>query len=168
MNRSKPIEPANGRPFLWKIVKWTWIVGTFDLISAIMLTLLNGNGTAKMLRYIASGIFGDMAFSEGTIFIFLGLLFHYLIAFFWTFLLLKTYPMIKRLMKHVALIGIMYGLFVWTIMNLLVLPLSHVPQGTFSPRSAIVGMLVLMSMIGLPLAFIADGYYGTTKPTEAE
>lgn len=167
MDPSKPIAIENRKPSFKKIVSIALIVGTFDILAAMILTLLHGNGPVKMLRYIASGVFGNAAFSGGAIFAFLGLLFHYLIAFFWTVLFFRSYPMVRRAIKSVTLLGIAYGLFVWGAMNLVVLPLSHAFQGPFTMISTMTGVLILIAMIGMPLSFIADRFYSdTNKPSE--
>lgn len=163
MNPSKPIEIENRKPSFKKIVPAALIVGTLDILAAMILTLFHGNGPIKMLRYIASGVFGNEAFSGGAIFTFLGLLFHYLIAFFWTVLFFRTYPTIRRAIKNVVLAGIAYGLFVWGAMNLVVLPLSNAFQGPLALASTITGILILTVAIGLPLSLLANKYYETTN-----
>jgi hypothetical protein len=47
-----------------------------------------------------------------------------------------------------------YGIVVWFVMNMIVLPLSNVRQGPFNLFQAIVGAVILMFCIGLPIAMI--------------
>lgn len=163
MNPSKPIEIENKKPTLKKIASSALIVGTFDILAAIVLALSQGHEPVKMLRYIASGVFGEMAFSGDAIFPFAGLLFHYLIAFFWTCLFFIFYKRIRKWTKNVIMVGFVYGLFVWGAMNLVVLPLSNAFHGPLTIASTITGLLILIGMIGLPLSFIADKYYKRGK-----
>jgi hypothetical protein len=47
-----------------------------------------------------------------------------------------------------------YGVLVWAVMNLVVLPLSRVRRGPFQPGQAAVAVAILILCIGLPLAGI--------------
>ena len=135
------------------------IAGTLDLIGAIVSsTILNQKIPYKIFHYIASGIFGKEAFAGGTVMVFWGLLFHYIIAYSFTFLYFWLYPKIGFLAMNRVLSGILYGAFVWVIMNRVIVPLSNVPTGPFNLTQALVGMVVLMLMIGLPVATGAAKY----------
>ncbi|WP_318345118.1 DUF1440 domain-containing protein [Flagellimonas baculiformis] len=159
MNPYKPVDTQNRKPSFKKITSIALLVGTLDILAAMVITLLHGNGPIKMLRYIASGAFGNLAFSGGEIFTFLGLLFHYSLAFLWTILFFRAYPFLRKVIKSVLLLGIAYGLFVWGVMNLLVLPISKAFQGPFTMVSTLTGILVLMVTMGLPLSCIANRFY---------
>ena len=154
------IQYQSPKSNLPKTLIWSaLLVGTLDILAAIVQSYLLGSTPSKMLRYIASGIFGSEAFSGGDIFVFFGLVFHYITALIWTILLFKLYPKIKKMVKKSIPIGFAYGLLIWTVMNHIVLPLSHVPQGSFSIISAMTGILILTGAIGLPLSFIFNNYY---------
>lgn len=133
------------------------LVGTLDILAASIQFYLNtGNGPAPVLKFIASGVFGPEAFSGGKSMVFYGLLFHYLIAFGFTlffFILSIAFPSI---LKFKVITGILYGVFVWMVMNLLVLPFSNTPKSEFNWISAGIGILILIVCVGLPLSFIAS------------
>ncbi len=154
----------NGRRGLKAIVTAALLVGTLDLIFAVLLTLLSGGTFMKLCQYIASGIFGTDAFQGGTKMVMAGVLFHYLIAAGWTMLFFVLYPFMKTFMKLPLLIGVVYGCFIWAVMNLVVLPLSNVPESPFDYGRALTGMLVLILAIGLPLAFMAGRVWSEGKP----
>lgn len=136
------------------------IAGTLDLIGAIVSsTILNQKIPYKIFHYIASGIFGKEAFAGGGMMVFLGVLFHYLIAYTFTILYFWIYPKIGFLAINQVLSSILYGAFVWVIMNLVVVPLSNVITGPFNLTQALVGMAVLMLMIGLPVASGSTKFY---------
>ncbi|HMR91374.1 MAG TPA: hypothetical protein PKC69_03625, partial [Chitinophagaceae bacterium] len=109
--------------------------------------------------FIASGVFGPSAFSGGAVMIVAGLLLHYLVAFLFTvffFFLCKRWQLLSR---SWIVTGIVYGIFIWVVMNLVVVPLSRVPAmppGTVWNK--ITAALILITMIGLPLAYIAHRY----------
>jgi uncharacterized membrane protein YagU involved in acid resistance len=61
---------------------------------------------------------------------------------------------VGALRRRPIVAGLAYGVVVWLVMNLVVLPLSAVRQGPFNPAQAAVGMAMLMCCIGLPIALI--------------
>ncbi|MFZ2905765.1 MAG: hypothetical protein WAZ98_06135 [Cyclobacteriaceae bacterium] len=138
------------------------IVGTLDITAAIIQTLIAGGDPMKMLQFIASGVFGREAFEGGTIYSFYGLFFHYCIATGWTILFFLIYPKLKTTLKNTGTIGVVYGLFVWLMMNRVVLPISNTPPIAFKISKALVSALVLIVAIGLPLSFLANKYYTRT------
>jgi len=137
------------------------IVGSLDLLLAFANAWWSSGMTpANVLRYVASGLMGEQAFSKADpIVIPIGLCIHYFIAFFWTTIFLFVYGSVKKLIHQKFIIGILYGLFVWIVMNLIVLPLTSVPPFELKWMSAIKGASILILAIGLPLAYLADRRY---------
>jgi hypothetical protein len=148
------------KPYYKVILLTGFIAGSLDLTGAIISsTIMNRKFPDKIFHYIASGVFGKEAFGGGNIMILWGILFHYIIAYTFTFFYFWIYPKIGFLHINRVASGIFYGAFVWVIMNRLIVPLSHVSTGPFNITQAIVGMVVLMLMIGLPIAINAHKYY---------
>lgn len=148
------------KPYYKVILLTGFIAGSLDLTGAIIsATIMNRKFPSKIFHYISSGVFGKGAFSGGNIMILWGLLFHYIIAYAFTFFYFWIYPKIGFLAINRITSGLLYGAFVWLIMSRIIVPLSKVPQGPFNISQAIVGMVVLMLMIGLPIAFNAHKYY---------
>lgn len=148
------------KPFYKVILLTGFIAGSLDLTGAIIsATIMNQKFPGKIFHYIASGIFGKEAFSGGNVMILWGILFHYIIAYTFTFFYFWIYPKVGFLHVNRVAAGLFYGAFVWVIMNIIVVPLSNVTTGPFNIVQAIVGMVVLMLMIGLPIAFNAHRYY---------
>jgi len=85
----------------------------------------------------------------------------HLIFFFWLF------PRTAILAKSRIITGIAYGIFVWAVMNLIVLPLSNTPPLTRNTGNVIKAILILIVMMGIPLSFIARKCY-SRKETEVE
>jgi hypothetical protein len=141
------------------------LVGGLDILSAFTdYYIATGRNPARVLKFIASGIFGKKALADGTSMIAAGLLFHFIIAFSFTIFFFWIYPKINVLSKNRIMTGIVYGIFIWTVMNLLVLPLSNVPPIPFKSSRIIKAMLILIVMIGLPLSFIAYNYFHKKRP----
>ncbi len=134
--------------------------GTLDILSAIVDSSIRFKITPiELFQFIASGVFGPKAFSGGIPVAAAGLLFHYFIASCWTVLFFLIIPKFKISTKYKIPVGLLYGVFVWLIMNLIVVPLSNVHKVKFTWSHTIMGMLYLMFMIGLPVSLMFYKYY---------
>jgi hypothetical protein len=108
----------------------------------------------RMPRGIASGLLGAKAFQGGTGTWILGLLLH----FFITVCAAAVYWLASRklefLKTHFFVCGLFYGIAVFLVMNLVVLPLSALPGpiGPFTVAGLYQGLLVHMFLVGLPIA----------------
>jgi len=144
------------------ILKAWLIAGTMDILSAFIKYLIEGKTQVEtILKYIASGILGKKAFAGGPGTAVLGLLLHYLIAFIFTITLFWLYGKMKLARFSPVLTGFLYGIFVWLVMNLAVVPNSKVPRATgpFNWTQALIGALILVACIGIPVSLIARKYY---------
>src|SRR4051812_13442704 len=104
-----------------KIIKAGVIVGTFDILAAFIYYFIKTRGNPlHVLKFIASGIFGKQAFSGGPLVMLSGLILHYMIAFSFTVFFFWLLRKIKMFSNHKVLSGIIYGLFIWAVMNLVV------------------------------------------------
>jgi hypothetical protein len=144
-----------------EIVKAGLIVGTLDISAAfIYFYIATGNKDVfTILRYIASAVFGKEALTGGAGMSIAGLIFHYLIAVSFTIFFFWLYRRVTFLSKNIVLTGIVYGLFIWAVMNLLVVPFSKIGSRPFNLRNASINALILIICIGIPLAFMADRFY---------
>jgi hypothetical protein len=143
------------------IIKAGLIAGTLDICAAMLSVYLRtGRGPEGIFRYIARGAFGDTAKTGGTEYIIAGILFHYLIAFGFTILFFLVYPKIKRWVSpYIIITGLIYGVMVWCIMNLIVVPSSNIGMGKFTFTSVTREMLILMFCIGLPVSLLSKKHY---------
>lgn len=140
------LSPAQSRLAL-PILAGGIIAGTFDLISALMTFGPNG------MRGVAAGLLGRSAFQGGTAAFVTGVLLHYLIAL----AIAATYCLASRrlpfLRSHFLTCGLFYGLGVWAVMTLVVLPLCALHlSGPYSWRGAATGIGFHMVLIGLPVS----------------
>jgi hypothetical protein len=150
------------------ILAATLIAGSLDIIAAFITAYIRGTQPIKVLYYIASGLFGrETAYNSGPGMAALGLALHYLIAFLFTLFLFFVYPSVKSFLKNKILIGFLYGIFVWAIMNKIVVPLSNTPPGKPTLQSMIIACAILIVCIGIPIAWIVDRFYSrrTIKAT---
>ena len=143
------------------IVLTGFIAGSLDITAAsIQYYIRTGNGPANVLRYVASGVFGKEAFTGGVPMAAWGLLFHYVIAFAFTLFFFWIYPKINLQSKNKIITGLVYGAFVWAVMNLVVIRLSNIPPPPpFDFSKVSIAMLILMFCIGLPISLLIGKYY---------
>ncbi|MDQ6762739.1 MAG: hypothetical protein M3015_08930 [Bacteroidota bacterium] len=146
-----------------KTFKAGLLVGTLDISAAFLQSFIKtGKGPAGVLKYIASGAFGNAAFSGGAGMIICGLLFHYIIAIFFTFFFFLIFAKLYSALKSKFLIALLYGVFMWAFMKFIVVPLSATPKFPFDWTNAVIGIAILIICISLPLSFIAYRYENLT------
>jgi len=158
----KPKTPRKRMNHLFsKIIKAGLIVGTLDIFSAFIHYLIKTGQRHPLdvLKFIASGIFGKEASSGGTAMILAGLILHYIIAFAFTIFFFWIFPKIKFFSKNKILTGAVYGIFIWVVMNLVVVPLSNIPHRPFNIVNVIINVIILIVCIGIPLSFMANTFY---------
>jgi hypothetical protein len=148
-----------------KILQAGLIVGTLDILSAFIYYYIKSGKTNFLVifKFIASGIFGKDAGDGGTGMILAGFILHYAIAFSFTIFFFWLYPKVNVMSKNRIVTGIVYGLFVWTLMNLVVVPLSNTVHRTMKLEGALINMGILIVCIGLPLSFMANTFYKRTS-----
>jgi hypothetical protein len=131
------------------IVIGGFAAGAFDLTSAF---ITFGWGVP---RAIASGLLGGSAFQGGVGTWILGVALHFLIAFSAAALYYVASWKLSFLKEHFLVCGLFYGIAVFLVMNLVILPLSAVPWkiGPFDLAGLIKGLMIHMFLIGLPISF---------------
>ena len=136
------------------------VAGTLDGLAAIIQFLTKGGKSPEVIfKYIASAAIGKKAMTGGIEMILLGIFFHFLIAFAFTVFFYWLYPHIKFLSWQPLLTGIIYGLFVWLIMNQVVIPLSKLKQAPFDISKAAVAAGILVVCVGIPISLLANKHY---------
>ena len=136
--------------------------------SSLALPILVGGGIAGLLdmttayisfgRYmpigIAGGFVGRAGLHRSAGQYILGLAIHYFIAFSAAAVYCLASRKLGFLRDHFFVCGLFYGIAVWMVMNLVVLPLSaYHAMGPYQYRPLVQGLLVHMFFIGLPIAF---------------
>jgi uncharacterized membrane protein YagU involved in acid resistance len=130
------------------------VAGALDCISAVI--FLGNMDFSGVWKYVASGYFGKDAFNGGKEMVAYGLLFHFLIAFSWAAVYYFVFRRIRFFTTQIILGGLLYGIIVWIVMNLVVLPFTNIPESTFTAIGVIKNMAILMLCIGLPISLITD------------
>jgi hypothetical protein len=136
------------------------IAGTLDILAACFSAYISsGTNALIVLQYIGSVFLGKESYTMGLTSAVLGLIMHYVIAYGWTILFFLFYPKLKILSGNKVVVGLLYGVFVWLMMNLVIFKLIGFGKGFFNPLQAVIGCGILMVCIGLPIAWDANKYY---------
>ncbi|MEP7237204.1 MAG: hypothetical protein ABI685_05055 [Ferruginibacter sp.] len=158
-NSHSPVDkPAGFR--ISTIIIAGLIAGILDICAACLYSYIKkGPGPAGILQYISNTVFGKAGIANQTLSAISGLLIHFSIAMLWAVIFFILYPRLKimRLNKIITAIG--YGLFVWIMMNMVIVPLWRNKAFVFKPEPALINAAILIVAIGMPLSFIAHKYY---------
>jgi len=134
------------------------VAGTLDIIAASLQTYIKGGEPIRMLKGIASGVFGPQAMSGSTMMAVWGLIFHFIIAISFTFFFFFLANQIPLLVKFPLPVAIVYGIFMWAFMKFIVLRLAF---PTWKPpvlKDAAIACAILIVCIGIPVALFAKRY----------
>jgi hypothetical protein len=129
------------------------VAGSLDLTSAF---IIYGSGVP---RVIAGGLLGPKAFQGGSATYVLGIGLHFFIAFSAAVVYYTASRRLEFLKEHALVCGLFYGIAVYLVMNLIVLPLSALhARDPLEFVELIRGLLVHMFCVGLPISFSVRRY----------
>lgn len=139
----------------------TLVAGSLDISAACLYyaVILHKTSATKILQSIASGTFGKAAYEEGLRTALIGLSLHFFIAFIFAALYFFMFPRLRFLRRNTILAGVVYGIFVWLVMNVIVLPITFNLAPVFAVTNVLPGVIILIIAIGLPVSFITRAYY---------
>jgi uncharacterized membrane protein YagU involved in acid resistance len=148
------------KPQAYRAIMWGGLIaGTLDILAAFISSGLRGVSPTRVLQAIASGLLGADSFNGGFATAALGLVLHFFIATTATAIYYAASRKLKVLVERAIVCGLAYGLPVYLVMNLIVLPLSAVPFKPPHTLSAVAtSALILMFCIGLPIALVVRRY----------
>ena len=141
----------------------TLVVGILDAADALIFFGLRGAKPIRIFQSIASGLLGRAAFSGGLRTAMLGAGLHFFIAFMIVatfFLASRRIPILRR---SPVWSGLIYGIAVYLVMNLVVLPLSAAGRGSFQWPVVANGLIIHMLGVGLPTSLFARASDSTIR-----
>ena len=158
--------PHNNR----SLVKWValtgLLAGILDISAAFIRFKIKSPDKDPMiiLNYIASAVFGKEAYTGGAMMQVWGALFHFTIAMLFIIFFYLIYRALKLNKVNAILMGIIYGAFVWAVMNRIVVPMTLIPKKPFHfTKESAIQMGILMVCIGMPASLMAKKYYLSRK-----
>ena len=132
------------------------LLGTTDLLFACLFWRIGHGVTAtRVMQSVARGVLGTASFEGGASTALLGVVLHYTIAVS----MATTYYLVSRkapsLIDRPIPFGVAYGVLLYLIMNLVVLPLSAVGMPKFDNVVWVSMSIVMHTVFGLICAFTA-------------
>lgn len=129
--------------------------GALDILAAFAHSLARGNRPIGVLKAVASGLLGRDAFAGGSGVAALGLLLHFMIATAWAaifYFLSRRFP---ALVRRPMVAGPLYGIAVFWLMRLVVVPLSAAPKFPGGGAKGVaIGLAIHILFVGLPNALV--------------
>ena len=146
----------------------TLVAGTLDLSAACISAWLRTGATPDVIfRAVASGPFGDAAQGGGAGMAVAGVLVHYGIMAVIAAVFVLAASRIGKLPEEPLRWGLLYGVGVYIVMELIVLPLRWPAAFPKTDASHVLLALAFMTMcVGVPIALIAARFLGRRPATD--
>lgn len=150
----------------FKAILWSGLVaGILDSIAGVIVYYIYFDlNPLQVLQFIASGVYGPSAINGGFYMILVGTFFHFIIAYTCAIIYFYLYIKSAQLQKYTIISGLVFGLGIWAVMNLLILPYTNIPKSPFDASLALVGIIWHMVLVGLPIAIITAIHFKSRKP----
>jgi hypothetical protein len=129
-----------------------------DGVAASVQFGLKGIRPLQVWQGVASGLLGERAFREGWVGGGFGLLLHFVIAFSAATMFVETCLQLPLLARAYWISGPLYGVIVFLVMNLAVVPLSRRPKRPASSQVIFVQLIIHVLFVGLPIAMAAKRF----------
>jgi hypothetical protein len=131
----------------------TLVAGSLDILYAIGLTHVYGNSAAGMLRFIASGLFPE-ARDWGMAGALLGLTVHFALMTVMAAAFVVAASKTPSLIRSPLAFGLAYGLALYLVMNLIVLPVRFSMALPSDPAKIATLLVPHLLFVGIPIALI--------------
>lgn len=129
------------------------IAAALDIVYAIVLWSFRGVSAIRILQSVASGLLGSSAYAGGVATAVLGLIVHFALMLIIAAIFYVGARRVDFVVRHPITAGALFGIAVFWVMNLIVLPLSAYPGGfVFDATEVALGLLAHVFLIGVPIA----------------
>lgn len=140
-------------PAAFAILVGGLLAGAIDISYAVGFSAFRGVAPMRILQSVASGLLGSPAYQGGAGTAALGFLLHFLLMLIIAAIFYVASTRLRFLLARPVLWGAIYGVLVYWVMNLVVLPLSAFPSTVkFVPVVVITSLIVHAFGIGVPIA----------------
>jgi hypothetical protein len=138
---------------LAKAIAWGGLlVGVLDGLAA---TLSSSAAPIRVFQSIASGLLGREAYQGGLATAALGVALHFFIATSAAAVYVVASRWLPPLVRAAVPCGVAYGVAVFAVMNLVVIPLTFGRMAPYSLAWLLRGLLIHALFVGLPIALCA-------------
>ena len=128
------------------------LAGIFDIAQAFIGFGFLGSKPFRILQHIAGGVFGARSMQMGWTSAALGLVFHFTIAFTAALVYYMASRVLRVMVEHAVVCGLIYGELVFLFMYFVVLPLTPLGPAQFNTATYITGPIGHTLLVGLPIA----------------
>ena len=139
------------------------VVGTLDLVFATLFWSTRGVPPIRILQSIAAGLLGSASFERGTNSASLGVGLHYLIATMFIVIYYFLSQRLNILFKRPIACGLLYGIFLYVVMNFVVVPLSDAESVHVNDTAWVTSSILVHTMIGVICALFAGKVHALQK-----
>jgi hypothetical protein len=158
--------PAQGlRRVMLTAVAAGLVAGATNLVAA---AAIFGGTMTHGFQMIASGLLGEQAFSQGLTAATLGALLHFAISIAAAALYLWTADRHPALARHWLVGGFLFGVLVYLVMSLVVVPLSNAANPDLSLSMIAKELVAHTVMFGVPIAGIVRALLGNGQDLAPE
>jgi hypothetical protein len=143
---------------MWRnVALGTALVGVLDITEVIGFYYFQGVAPVRILQAVAAGLIGrDRAFSGGMTTAALGLLIHFCIAFVVVLIYHLAARQSRTLRTQPFVMGTLYGVAVYLLMNFAVLPFTATGSPRLTPFAVVAnGLFAHVVCVGIPAALTA-------------
>jgi hypothetical protein len=137
--------------------------GTLDILSAFVFGGMAGVGPGQILRYVASGPFGDGMHEGGTAAAALGLGVHFALMTVMVTVYFLIADRIEAVRRHWYVAGPLYGIAIYLVMYWLVVPTRFGTEPSLDPWRVGNALFSHIVCVGLPMAYIASRAWPKSK-----
>ncbi len=132
------------------------IAGLLDILFAITFAIVDGRTATWLLQTVATGLLGRSAYDGGTSTAMLGLAAHFALSIGWAALFVTMAARRPGLVSKPLVTALAFGVVVFLVMRLVVLPLSAFPYPvTIFSKGAGLDLLSHVFLFALPIVFAA-------------
>jgi hypothetical protein len=137
-------------------------VGVLDATDGVVWAAATaGRNPIQVLQWIATGLLGPSAFQGGLLTAGLGALVHFALAYGFTAVFVLAFTRSEAIRKNWIAFGLGWGVLVWGMMNLVVLPNSGVTEVALGAGAVLNGVVGHALTVGLVASYIARRIIGT-------
>jgi hypothetical protein len=143
------------------------VAGTLDISYAIITwgPVFGSNTATHLLQGIAGTLMGPRAFTGGSATALIGLTMHFGISLAWTTIFFFTYPRLPLLSRNKWIGGFLYGIFVWAMMTLLIVPLITGRAWHYNTIPFLKSIAPIVLLFGPAIALIVGRHYSRVPVT---
>ncbi len=133
----------------------------FAAAKSVYYYLQSGENPFKYFQNISGMVFGNQAFTSGTFYgwVVSGFVFHFLATLLISVIYFFAYQNVNKILHNKFLIGIIYGLTAWLLINFLIAPIITKTSIVLNLGKTTIAALIFIAAIGLPVALLANRFY---------